>query len=165
MFQKKEVIGSNDERVYERQYTYIVNGEEYVLDTVENNSKAYKTIKYNINNPKAAKIYTGINLETIIIFFVSLALIFNPFILKMVKIQDKPKLKWGKTNITTLVRYCFWGYMAFSIALFLREFFWAPDWAELIQYSRIEIILKMGMFILARNIWEKYTSYFNIFWI
>ena len=165
MFQKKEVIGSNDERVYERQYTYIVNGEEYVLDTVENNSKAYKTIKYNINNPKVAKIYTGINLETIIIFFVSLALIFNPFILKMVKIQDKPKLKWGKTNITTLVRYCFWGYMAFSIALFLREFFWAPDWSELIQYSRIEIILKMGMFILARNIWEKYTSYFNIFWI
>ena len=68
---------------YQRTYLYIVSGQEYTLDTVDIDSRPYKTIKYNPSNPYEAETYEGINTETIVIFFCFLNFIFWAFLLSV----------------------------------------------------------------------------------
>lgn len=165
------IKGTNNIQYYQREYIYIVSGQEYKLNTVEIYSKPCKTIKYNPINPKEAETFEGINKETIFIFVVGVIGIFSPFILKFIntkKINEiKSKvLRSSKTNVIKIVTVCFWGYLAISLISVLKEIFLTPNWSQIAtQYSQLEIIIECSIYIIGRCGFEKSTSYFNIFWI
>ena len=161
--------GTEHIRYYQRTYRYFVSGQEYTLNVVETDSKPYKAIKYNSSNPNEAETHEGINTETIVIFFIGLISIFSPFILKIINTKKISEIKYkflrmSKRNIIKIVTVCFWGYLAFSLILVLKEFFMTPNWNQFVmQYSKSEIIIECIIYIIARCHIKKYTSHFNIF--
>ena len=156
---------------YQRTYFYIVSGQEYTLDTVDVDSKPYKTIKYNPSNPYEAETYEGINTETIVVFFIGLICICSPFILKFINTKKTHELKQNvlkmfKRNIIKIATVCFWGYLGISLIYILKEVFLTPNWSQIVtQYSQLEIILECTIFIIGRFDFKKSASYSNIFWI
>ncbi len=167
------VIGNGgDIKYYQRTYLYNISGKEYTLNTVEINSKACKTIRYNPNNPYDAETYEGINTETLVIFFIGIICISSPFILNITNTINNKKiseikykfLRMSKKNILKITTISFWIYMAVSLTFTLREFFLAPNWNQVVmQYSQSEIITECAIFIVTRCSFKKFASYFNIF--
>ena len=162
------VIGNGGIRYYQRTYLYTISDKEYALNTVETNSKAYKTIKYNPNNPYEAETYKGINAETLVIFFIGLICIFSSFILNIINKEKISEIKYkffrmSKKNILKIITMSFWVYMAVSLTITLREVFLAPNWNQVVmQYSQSEIITEYAIFIVSRYSFKKFSSYFNI---
>lgn len=159
-------------RYYQREYVYVVSGQEYTLNTIEVDSKAYKTIKYNPRNPNEAETYKGINTETIIVFLIGLISVFSPFILKITNTKRINEIKYkllrmSKRNILKIVTGCFWGYMALSLVLTLKEAFLELNLNQIeMQYFKFEInveFVELVIFIVGRCSFEKFTSYFNVF--
>ena len=166
------VIGNGGTRYYQRTYLYTISGKEYALNTVETNRKAYKTIRYNPNNPYDAETYEGINTETLVIFFIGIICLSSPFILNIANTISNEKiskikykfLRMSKKNILKIVTISFWIYMAVSLTFTLKEVFLDPNWNQVvIQYSQSEIIIECATFIVARCSFKKSASYFNIF--
>ena len=145
----ERVLGSNGGTIYyyQRTYLYIVSGQEYILNTVDIDSRPYNTIKYNPSNPYEAETYEGINTETIVIFFIGLICIFNPFILKFINIKKTNELnhkilKMSRRNIIKIATVCFWGYLGLSLISILKELFLTPNWSQIVtQYSQLEIMI------------------------
>lgn len=156
-------------RYYKREYLYVVSGREYTLNTVETNSKPYKTIKYNPSNPNEAETYEGVNTETIVIFFIALIGIFSPFIVKIVKNHKTNTIKrklfiLSKRNIIKILTVFLIGYLGLSLILSLKNLFLTPNWSQIvIQYSRLEIFIECFIYIINRFGFKKLTSHFNIF--
>lgn len=169
-WENKIVNNDGTDSYYQREYTYIVSGEEYTIDCFEAKRKPYKIIKYNPNNPNEARTYEGINIEDIVIFCIGVILICSSFILNIENSNEKLNeikykfLRMSKRNIIKFITVCFWGYMTLSLIFTLKEVFFAPDWNQIVmQYSQAEIIIECIIFIVGRCSFRKSTYYFNIF--
>lgn len=165
------IKGTEHIRYYQRTYLYTVSGQEYTFNTIEVDSKPYKTIKYNSINPNEAETYEGLNTETIVVFLIGIICIFSHFILKFIntkkisELKDKI-LKMSKRNIIKIVTACFCGYLGFSLVLALKELFLPQNLSQIItQYSKLEIIVECFGYILARCNFKQFTNYFIIFGI
>ena len=130
--------------------------------------KAYKTIRYNPNNPYDAETYEEINIENLIILVIGLICISSPFLLNIINNEKISEIKYkffriSKRNILKIITISFWIYMAVSLAFILKEILLNPNWNQVVmQNSKSEIIIECANFIVARCSFTKFASYFNI---